>query len=87
MQNRLIKITMMASISLIFTLAGCGNGSSESVITTDKEPVSRLPDKVLDAIDAPKSSLSPKLKDAITYCTVKRVWHMMSIWIFIKNRP
>ena len=74
MKKNFMKIALFMVV--VFGLLGCENGTSEVVSERQKDRTSQteiedvvivLPDNILDAIDAPKSVLSPKLKDAITY--------------------
>ncbi len=67
MKNSLIKSLMFMGV--IFTVIGCGGGSSDSKPGNGNGdgPTSELPQNVQDAIDGASSMLTQDLKDAITY--------------------
>ncbi len=78
MKNALMKNTIL--VLSIFTLVGCGGGSSNTPAAANvvKDPTlveesilgettSGLPADIEDAIDGPKSILTQDLKDSITY--------------------
>jgi len=72
MKNGFLKSVVL--VLSIFALIGCGSGSSGVPDTknvsedpTDGEITLKLPTSIEDAMDAPKSTLSQEVKDALAY--------------------